>query len=101
VAGGMTGVSRGPAHGTVRGRAKTGVALIETERATGPEGTWEQTTELVEISSAPLDAALFEAPAGHRAAPPYGSGGFDLSRPATVGNRIAVLWEGLRGFASR
>src|SRR4029078_874838 len=116
VAGGMTGVSRGPAHGTVRGRAKTGVALIETERATGPEGTWEQTTELVEISSAPLDAPLVEAAAGSRALlapalcepppgyPPglrYWSGGFDLSRPDTVGNRIAVLWEGLRGFASR
>jgi len=47
------------------------------------------------------DPALFDVPAGYRAALPYSSGGFDLSRPDTLGNRLAVLWEGLRGFASR
>jgi len=100
VSGGIGGVVPAPPHVTMRGRAKPGVALIETDRTTGPEGTWEQTTELVEISSAPLDPALFDVPAGYVAALPYG-GGFDLSRPDTLGNRIAVLWEGLRGFASR
>ena len=29
------------------------------------------------------------------------TGGFDLSRPDTLGNRLSVLWEGIRGFASR
>jgi hypothetical protein len=100
VSGGIGGVVPAPPRVTVRGRAKPGVALIETDRMTGPDGNWEQTTELVEISSAPLDAALFDVPAGYVAALPY-HGGFDLSRPDTVGNRIAVLWEGLRGFASR
>ena len=101
VSGGIAGVVPAPPHVTVRGRARPGVALIETDRMTGPDGNWEQTTELVEISSAPLDAALFDAPAGYRAALPYWSGGFDLSRPDTIGNRLAVLWEGVRGFASR
>jgi len=100
VSGGIAGVVPAPPHVTVRGRVKPGVALIETDRVTGPEGAWEQTTELVEISSAPLDPAMFDVPAGYVAALPYG-GGFDLSRPDTVGNRLAVLWEGLRGFASR
>ena len=89
------------AHVTQRGRARTGMALIETERWIRPEDTFTQTTELVEISTAPVDPALFDVPAGYRAALPYSSGGFDLSRPDTVGNRLALLWEGLRGFASR
>lgn len=100
VSGGIGGVVPAPPHVTVRGRAKPGIALIETDRATGAEGTWEQTTELVEISSAPLDPALFDVPAGYVAALPY-LGGFDLSRPDTVGNRLSVWWEGLRNFASR
>ena len=102
VSGGIGGVIPAPAHVTVRGRAKAGIALIETDRTTEQEGrTWEQRTELVEISSAPLDAALFDIPAGYRAALPYWSGGFDVSRPDTVGNRLSLLWEGMRTFASR
>lgn len=101
VSGGMAGVVSAPPHVTVRGRAKAGVALIETDRATGPEGKWEQTTELVEISTARLDAALFEVPPDYRAALPLSTGGFDLSRPDTVGNRLSLLWEGIRGLASR
>ena len=102
VSGGIGGVVPAPPHVTLRGRARPGIALIETDRSTGPDGsTWEQKTELVEISSAPLDAALFDVPAGYRAALPYWSGGFDLSRPDTVGNRLALLWEGLRAYAYR
>jgi len=101
ILGGMSGVVPAPPHVTVRGHVRAGVALMETDRVTGPGWSREQTTELVEISSAPLDAALFDVPADYRAALPYSSGGFDLSRPDTVGNRLALLWEGLRGFASR
>ena len=101
VSGGIGGVVPPPPHVTVRGRAKAGIALIETDRTSGPEGTWNQATELVEISTAPLDAALFDVPADYRAALPFWSGGFDLSRPDTVGNRLSLLWEGMREFAAR
>jgi len=101
VSGTLGGSASPMAHVTQRVRARTGMALIETERWIRPEDTFTQTTELVEISTAPVDPALFDVPAGYRAALPYSSGGFDLSRPDTLGNRLAVLWEGLRGFASR
>jgi hypothetical protein len=86
---------------TMLGRAKRGFPLIETDRHTSSEGTWAQTTELVEISGAPLDAAVFEVPDGYRAALPFWGGGFNLWRADTVGNRLALLWESVRGYAYR
>jgi len=83
------------------GRARRGFPLIETDRHTSSDGTWAQTTELVEISGAPLDAAVFEVPEGYRAALPFWGGGFNLWRPDTVGNRLALMWESVRGYAYR
>jgi len=101
VSGTLGGSASPMSHVTQRGRARIGMALIETDRWIRPEDTFTQATELVEISTAPVDPALFDVPADYRAALPYSGGGFDLSRPDTVGNRLAVLWEGLRGFAGR
>jgi hypothetical protein len=101
VSGSLGGSASPIAHVTQRGRARTGMALIETERWIRPEDTFTRTTELVELSTAPLDAALFDVPADYRAALPLWGGGFTLEYPDTIGNRLSLLWGSLRDLASR
>jgi len=48
-----------------------------------------ETTELVEVSERGLDEALFAVPAGYQPALPRMLGGFDLTKPDTLGNRFA------------
>ncbi len=50
-----------------QGAARTGYALAETTTMYGPNGavTYTSTKEVVELSRAPLDAALFDVPAGY------------------------------------
>ncbi|HVQ37999.1 MAG TPA: hypothetical protein VMS31_10730 [Pyrinomonadaceae bacterium] len=65
----------GPAAGGCRdrirfnrqGAARTGYALLETTTMYGANGevTYTSTREVVELSRAPLDAALFDVPAGY------------------------------------
>lgn len=50
-----------------QGAARTGYALMETITMYGPDGqvTYTSTKEVVELSREPLDAALFDVPAGY------------------------------------
>lgn len=50
-----------------KGAARTGYALVETVTSYGPDGSvaFSSTKEVVELSRAPLDAALFDIPAGY------------------------------------
>jgi hypothetical protein len=50
-----------------QGAARTGYPLTETTTMYGPDGqvTFTMTKEVVELSRAPLDAALFDVPAGY------------------------------------
>ncbi|MGI9068811.1 MAG: hypothetical protein ACR2HX_20710 [Pyrinomonadaceae bacterium] len=50
-----------------QGAARTGYALMETTTMYGPNGavTYTSTKEVVELSREPLDAALFDVPAGY------------------------------------
>jgi hypothetical protein len=50
-----------------QGAGKTGYALIETTTAYGPDGrvSFTSTREVVDLSREPLDAALFDVPAGY------------------------------------
>jgi hypothetical protein len=50
-----------------QGAARTGYALMETTTMYGPNGevTFTSTKEVVELSREPLDAALFDVPAGY------------------------------------
>jgi hypothetical protein len=50
-----------------QGGAKTGYPLIETTTSYGPDGrvAFTSTKEVIELSRAPLDAALFDIPAGY------------------------------------
>lgn len=64
-------MSRGGCHDSVRfnrqGVARTGYALQETTTSYGPDGSvvFTSTKEVVELSREPLDAALFDVPAGY------------------------------------
>lgn len=73
--GGSQMMGRPPAGGGCRdrvrfnrqGAARTGYALMETTTMYGPNGevTFTSTKEVVELSREPLDAALFDVPAGY------------------------------------
>jgi hypothetical protein len=93
-----------------RGTARRGYPIEETLRM-GDERTAIVTKlELVELSEAPLDPALFTVPPGYHAALPHPYGGYDLTKPDTLINRlesyrdVAVSWadyllrNGLRGL---
>ena len=63
--------ARGGCRDTVRfnrqGAARTGYALQETTTSYGPDGSvqFSSTKEVIELSREPLDAALFDVPAGY------------------------------------
>lgn len=63
--------ARGGCHDRVKfnrqGAARTGYALQETTTSYGPDGSvvFSTTREVVELSREPLDAALFDVPAGY------------------------------------
>ena len=70
-----------------RGRARLGFPLEEVNPPS--------TIELVDFSEAPLDDSVFTIPAGYRQALATPSGGFDMTKPDTWLNRVAlyyVLW---------
>jgi hypothetical protein len=87
----------GPAEGRTEvrwlGKARTGYAIAETDRATGTSGDMATDTDLVSVSTARLDDALFDTPVGYRAALPRFDGSFDLERPDTLWNRMSALWS--------
>ena len=82
-------------------RAEGGFPIIETDRTTTREGSMTVTTELVEASDRPIDAAVFEVPDGYRPGLPLWQGGFDLNRPDTLVNRVRLVWEEVTGLVSR
>lgn len=63
--------ARGGCHDSVRfnrqGAARTGYPLMETTTSYGPDGrvSFTSTKEVVQLSREPLDAALFDIPAGY------------------------------------
>jgi hypothetical protein len=75
------------------GSARRGYAIQETTRHTEDGRTSVAQVELVEFSEAPLDAALFEVPSGYRTALPLVHGGYDLTQPDTLVNRLHTYWD--------
>jgi len=85
-----------------RGTARRGYAIEETSRSKSESGTLGTSRiELVEFSEAPLDAALFDLPAGYRPALPLPWGGYDITKQDTVLNRVEVYCEAFATFISR
>jgi len=50
-------------------------------------------------SSATLDPALFDLPSDYRPALPQLHGGYDLTRPDTLVNRVQSYWDELTRWA--
>jgi hypothetical protein len=81
------------------GTARRGYPIEEITRSQNERGTTTSKVELIEFSDAPLDAALFTVPADYRPALPSLFGGFDLTKPDTVMNRLHSYWDGVRAWA--
>ena len=63
----MPGGCRDSVRFNRQGSARTGYALLETTTSYGPDGRvlFSSTKEVIELSREPLDAALFDIPAGY------------------------------------
>jgi len=85
------------------GAGRRGFAIEETRRHRGEhEPPFTSRVTLVEFSEAVLDRSLFDVPRGYRPALPHLIGGFDMTKPDTVANRVVAYWEDVttlaRGF---
>jgi hypothetical protein len=81
------------------GTARRGYAVEEMNRSKDEQGTTTSKLELIEFSDAPLDDALFTVPASYRSALPNLFGGYDLTKPDTIMNRLQSYWNGVRAWA--
>ena len=82
-----------------QGAARTGYPLIETTTMYGPNGevTFTTTKEVIELSREPLDAALFDVPAGYvetkNSQELYGMPSIESMMPQTTTGRQSVEGE--------
>jgi hypothetical protein len=83
------------------GTAPRGYAIEETSHKTEANLTTISKTELLEFSEAPLDTTLFELPAGYSPALRTARGGFDMTRPDTLSNRLQSYWADLTTSVQR
>jgi hypothetical protein len=84
----------------VRGSGRRGFTIEGTSRTHGRgQAAMMTTVTLIELSHAVLDKSLFDVPAGYRPALPRLIGGFDMTRPDTIANRVAVYWQDVTGLA--
>jgi hypothetical protein len=77
------------------GKAPRGYPIEETSLVTEEGNKTTSKVELLEISEAPLNASIFELPAGYRLALQTGNGGADLTKPDTITNRAQYCWTRL------
>jgi hypothetical protein len=77
------------------GKAPRGYPIEETSLITERGNKTSSKVELLEISEAPLNASIFELPAGYRQALQTGHGGADLTKPDTISNRAQCYWTRL------
>ena len=78
-----------------KGMARHGYAIEETNRVTQSGTTNADRVELVELSEHTLDLSLFDIPSDYRAALPLLRGGYDMTKPDTVANRLQMYWDEL------
>jgi hypothetical protein len=94
------GGARDRLHFKALGTARRGYPIEETVRQAETGETEVSRVELVEASDASLDAALFDLPPDYRPALPLVHGGYDLTRPDTLANRLQSYWDELTRWAS-
>jgi hypothetical protein len=80
-------------HYETRGTANRGYAIEETTRITRQGRTDVQRAELIELSEHPLDSSLFDTPREYRLALPLLRGGYDMTKPDTLANRLQMYWD--------
>jgi hypothetical protein len=82
------------------GTAPHGYTVEETSRKVEAGLTAISKVELLDFSEAPLDAALFEVPAGYSPALRTARG-FDMTKADTLGNRLQSYWAELTTSVQR
>jgi hypothetical protein len=82
-------------HYETKRAARRGYAIEETNRFTQTGGTNVDQVELIELSEDPLDMSLFDIPRDYRPALPLVRGGYDMTKPDTLSNRVQVYWDEL------
>jgi hypothetical protein len=80
-------------HYKTKGAASRGYAIEETTRFTQTGGTDVVRVELIELSEHPLDSSLFDIPRDYRSALPRVRGGYDMTKPDTLANRLQEYWD--------
>jgi hypothetical protein len=80
-------------HYKTKGAASRGYAIEETTRFTQTGGTDVVRVELIELSEHPLDSSLFDIPRDYRPALPRVRGGYDMTKPDTLANRLQEYWD--------
>jgi hypothetical protein len=95
----LTSISDDRVHIRQLGTARRGYPIDEVARSQNERGTTTSKIELIEFSDAPLDAVLFTVPPEYRPALPDLFGGFDLTKPDTVMNRLHSYWDGVKAWA--
>jgi hypothetical protein len=80
------------------GNAPSGFPIEETVKKTETGKSTISKLELLEFSEAPLDGALFQVPKGYSAALSTSHGGYDMTKPETLGNRVQVYWAELKDW---
>jgi hypothetical protein len=82
-----------------RGSARRGFPVEEISRSSSDAGQLAERITLLDLSEAALDASRFTVPAGYRPALPRLTGGFDMTRPDTLPNRLQSYWQELTSWA--
>jgi hypothetical protein len=80
-------------HYKTKGAASRGYAIEETTRFTQTDRTDVDRVELIELSEHPLDSSLFDIPRDYRPALPQIRGGYDMTKPDTLANRLQEYWD--------
>jgi hypothetical protein len=86
-------------HVERRGSARRGFPVEEISRSSNDDGQPTTRITLLDRSEATLDPSRFTVPAGYRPALPRLTGGFDMTRPDTITNRLQSYWQELASWA--
>jgi hypothetical protein len=80
-------------HHKIKGTANRGYAIEETTNFTQMGRTTVDRVELIELSEHSLDSSLFDIPRDYRPALPEIGGGYDMTKPDTLANRLQEYWD--------
>jgi hypothetical protein len=78
-----------------RGPSKRGFPIDQLTRIDEGGRRIAERVELLEFSEKSVDPSIFTVPRGYKPALPRLTGGFDMTRPDTLTNRLQSYWEGL------